>query len=264
MLCLARPWGQLHYECSGAPDAPAVIYANALGTDLRLWRSVAARIGGMRHIGFDKRGHGLSTTPVGGWDIGDLADDLVAIMDHLGLERAVIAGCSVGGMIAQDVGARYPGRVTALILSNTAARIGTAASWQERVDSVRQGGLQAIAPAILERWFAPDFRAKPEAVLWGTMLERCDAAGYIGTCGALARADLTAGLGLIAAPVLALAGGHDQSIPAEMVKAMAAGIAGCRFALLPGSGHLPAIDAPAELAALICGFLQDVAADRAK
>lgn len=267
MHCLLRPWGHMNYRLTGpmgGPGAsPVLAFANSLGTDLRMWDDVTAALAlafpGMSFLGFDKRGHGLSATPDAPWDIADLSDDLTALLDHLGVAQAVIAGCSVGGMIAQDFAARRPERVTALILSNTAAQIGTAAAWQARIDAVRSQGIAAIAPAILERWFPAGFLATPEALPWATMLLRSDPAGYAETCAALSRADLTAGLAGIAAPTLAIAGGADLATPAPLVEATAARIAGCRFALLPGSGHLPAIDAPAETAALIATFLKETA-----
>lgn len=139
MRVLTRPWGHLHFRDSGPSGAPALLFANSLGTDLRMWEAVGERLSGVRTIGFDKRGHGLSATPEGGWDIADLAEDALAILDHLGLERVVVAGCSVGGLIAQALTVRRPERVSALFLSNTAARIGTPESWQVRIDAIEAG-----------------------------------------------------------------------------------------------------------------------------
>jgi len=221
-----------------------------------MWDAVGERLSGVRIIGFDKRGHGLSATPEGEWDIAHLKDDALALLDHLGVARATVVGCSVGGLVAQALALRHPERVSALLLSNTAARIGTPESWQARIDAVRAGGLAAIAPAVMARWFAPAYLARPQARLWATMLERCDPRGYVATCGALARADLTAEVPRIACPTLCLAGSEDQATPPDLVRATAGLIPGAGFVVLDGSGHLPAIDAPETTARLVRDLME--------
>ncbi len=255
MPILTRPFGHMNYKVDGPGEAPSILWANALGTDLRIWDEVVARLPGWRHLRFDKRGHGLSGTPAGDWDVTDLADDAVALMDHLGVATAVVGGCSVGGMIAQGVAIRHPGRARALILSNTAARIGSPELWQPRIEAVQNGGIAAIADAVLDRWFAPAFRNSPEAAPWATMLLRCDPLGYVGTCGALSRADFRADVGRIAVPTLMIAGTADQATPPALVAETAAMIPGARLVTLDGSGHIPAIDAPDAFAACVEGFL---------
>ena len=257
MRVLHRPWGHLHFRDGGPSSGPAVLFLNSLGTDLRMWDGVAALLPEVRRIGLDKRGHGLSATPDGDWDLADLAGDAMAVLDHLGVARATIAGCSVGGLIAKGIALRHPERVSALLLSNTAARIGTAETWRARIAAVETGGMAAVAPAVLARWFAPDFLSRPEARLWETMLLRCDPRGYTQTCGALARADLTRDVGRIACPTLCLAGSEDQATPPDLVRATAELIPSARFVCLAGSGHLPAIDAPEETARLLEDLLKE-------
>jgi 3-oxoadipate enol-lactonase len=255
MSCLALDWGHLHVRVRGAVEAPAVLFINSLGTDLRMWEGVAERMPGVRAIGFDARGHGLSATPATDWTIEDLAGDAIAVLDALGIARVVVAGCSVGGMVAQHLAAVHPGRVIAAVFSNTAARIGTAESWQARIAAVEAHGMGAIAEAVLERWFAAPFRQGAAHLLWRTMLERCDPAGYAGTCRALARADLGDRIAAIRCPALVLAGAEDQATPAALVRDLADALADARFHLIAGSGHLPAIDNPAGTAALMLDFL---------
>ncbi len=254
MPCLLRPWGHLNFRDTGDRDAPAILFANSLGTDLRMWDGVIAALPGFRCIGFDKRGHGLSATPSQNWTMEDLASDVVALLDHLGLARAIVAGCSVGGLIAQSLALDHPNRVRALILSNTAARIGTADMWATRIDALRAGGIASVSGAILERWFAPAFLRSPDSLPWQTMLLRCDVMGYVGTCKALATADLSARVPSLSLPVLVLAGSEDQATPPELVAQTAAMIPGARLETLIGSGHLPAIDAPSRTADMIKTF----------
>jgi 3-oxoadipate enol-lactonase len=254
MQVLMRPWGHSHYRDHGPKTGLPIVFLNSLGTDLRMWDGVTARLPAFRCIGMDKRGHGLSATPTEPWTIHDLADDALALLDHLNIERALIAGCSIGGIIAQAFAARHPARTAGLFLSNTAPKVGTDASWQARIDAIRAGGLASIAPSILDRWFAPSFLTTPEAKAWATMLLRNDVEGYIGTCRVLAAADLTAETATIRAPTLCLAGSADQSTPPDLVRATAALIPGATLTLLDGSGHLPAIDAPTRVADLISAF----------
>lgn len=259
MDSLRRPWGHMHFASDGPPDCPAILWANSLGTDLRMWDDVVARLPGWRHIRFDKRGHGLSATPSEPWEVSDLASDAVALLDHLGLARAIIAGCSVGGMVAQAVAIDHPTRTRALVLSNTAPKIGTAEAWAARIAAVQAGGMAAIVGAVMERWFAPEFRASDAAKPWETMLRRSDPEGYAGTCAALARADFRTQVGQIACPALAIAGGHDLATPPDLVAETAAMIRKASLVTLPESGHIPAIDAPDATATAIAAFLKGLA-----
>jgi 3-oxoadipate enol-lactonase len=254
MSVLMRPWGHQHYRLRGSENGLPVLFLNSLGTDLRMWEGVVDRLPNLRCIGMDKRGHGLSATPAAEWSLADLAQDALALLDHLGIDRAVLAGCSVGGMIAQKIAVGAPGRAAGLFLSNTAMQVGTEASWQARIDAVLAQGLSGFAPQIIERWFSPAFRASHEAKPWETMLMRGDDAGYIGTCRVLAAADLTAESPGISCPTLLLAGSEDQATPPDLVRATAAAIPGARVALVEGSGHIPAIDNPETTARLLAAF----------
>lgn len=259
MPVLMRPWGHMHFRVRGPHDGLPVVFLNSLGTDLRMWDAVVDRLPGVRAVGLDKPGHGLSATPAADWSLETLAADVVALMDHLGIAQAVVAGCSIGGMIGQMLGARYPDRMRGLVLSNTAMKVGTADSWAARIDGVQRLGMTGLAPQVIERWFAAPFRATDEVLPWVTMLARGDAAGYIGTCKVLAAADLTGDSPRIACPVLLVGGSADQSTPVELVQATAAAIAGARVEVIEGSGHIPAIDNPDRMAALIGTFLEGLA-----
>lgn len=249
----------LYWQERGAADAPPVICLNSLGTDLRLWDEVGARLAGRwRVIVSDKRGHGLSTgvTP---FSIDDLASDVLALADHLGLKRVAVVGLSIGGLIAQTLALKTPDRVAALVLTNTAARIGTAESWHARIAAVETFGLRAIAEGVLARWFTPAFRAaRPdELAAWRRMLLATPADGYAAACAALAEADLTAHVGAIKSPALVLAGDADEATPPDLVQATALAIPGANFALIPDCGHIPPAEQPARFADLVAGHLTE-------
>ena len=256
MSVLIRPWGHQHYRLRGPDGGMPVLFLNSLGTDLRMWEAVIDRLPDIRAIGMDKRGHGLSATPGGDWTLADLAGDALALLDHLGVDRVVVAGCSIGGMIAQKIAVLAPARISGLFLSNTAMKVGTAASWAVRIDGVAAQGLRGLAPQIMERWFAPDFRNSDAAKPWETLLTHGDSAGYVATCRVLAAADLTDESPRISCPVLMLASSADQSTPPDLVRATAAAIPGTRMELIEGSGHIPAIDNPDATSALLASFLR--------
>ena len=207
----------LHVAEAGNPDGPPVVFANSLGTDLRVWDPVLPYLpAGFRYIRYDKRGHGLSDSVPGPWRIEDLADDLAGLLDRLGVRSAAVVGLSVGGLIAQALAARRPDLVRVLVLSDTAPKIGTAEAWNDRIAAVESQGIAAIADAILERWFSPGFRAEePALALWRNMLTRSPVAGYVATCGAIRDADLTESTRTLRLPTLAMVGDGRRIDPAR-------------------------------------------------
>lgn len=256
MQVLNRPWGAMHYRIEGPADGPVVVFANSLGTDLRLWDALLAEMPGIRAVRFDKRGHGLSDHG-GDFSIDDLADDAAALIGHLGLGPVIFVGLSIGGMIAQSLAARRPDLLRAAVLSNTATRMGSAESWAARITAVETGGLGAIADTIMERWFAPAFRTTPALALWRNMVARTDAAGYVAACRALAATDLGLTTRLLELPVLVIAGDQDGSSPADLVLATAEMIPGATFHVIADAGHLPCVEQPAAFAALLKPFVQE-------
>lgn len=250
----------LHYRLAGPADAPVLALANSLGTDARIWDGVIEALSPRyRVLSYDKRGHGLSDTPQGDYALDDHIDDLTGLLDHLGIERLALAGVSVGGLIAQGFALRDPERLTALILCDTAPKVGDASGWNARIDTVRKDGLGAIADMVMDRWFSPDFQQQrpDELAMWRNLFLRSDAEGYAATCATLRDTDLTAQIGAIAVPTLVVAGAADRSTPVDLVRGCAEAIAGARFEILDGVGHIPSIEQPAALAALMEQFLKE-------
>lgn len=248
----------LNWREDGDPAGYPVVFANSLGTDMRLWDQVLPLLPrGLRIIRFDKRGHGLSDCPPAPYAMEDLVSDAEALLDGLGLRECVFVGLSIGGMIGQGLAARRPDLVRALVLSNTAAKMGDAAMWQARIDAIRAGGIEALADAVMERWFSPAFLSRPELTAWRNMLTRTPVEGYVGCCHAIAGADLSESTGALSLPVLAIAGREDGASPPELVQGTASMIAGSRFAVIEGAGHLPCVEDPAAYAALLNEFLKE-------
>lgn len=256
MQVLSRPWGAMHIRIDGSDTGPTVVFANSLGTDLRLWDALLPLLpAGLRVLRFDKRGHGLSDFG-GPVTVEDLAGDVVALIEAQARGPVVMVGLSIGGLIAQAVASLHPGLLRAMVLSNTAARLGTADTWGARIAAVRAGGVASIADATMERWFGPAFRAGADLPLWRNMLARSEVPGYVAACEALAAADRTEATRALRLPVLAIAGSDDGASPAEVVRATADLIPGADFHVIPGAGHLPCVENPAAYAAILNPFLK--------
>jgi 3-oxoadipate enol-lactonase len=257
MQALSRPFGAIHVQIDGPAGAPAVVFANSLGTDLRLWDRVLPLLPqNLRYIRYDKRGHGLSSLDAGSRDIADHISDAIAVIKAYAQGPVVFVGLSIGGLIAQGVAASRPDLLRGAVLSNTAAKLGTADSWNARIAAVQEGGCAAIADGVMGRWFGPDFLASAELPLWRNMLARMSSAGYIAACHALAGADFRAETARLTLPALMIGGALDGASPPEVVKETANMIAGAQYVCIPNAGHLPCVEAPAAWAAHVSPFLK--------
>jgi len=250
----------LHYRIEGDADDAPIVFANSLGTDIRLWDQVIPYLpGGLKILRFDKRGHGLSSCPEGDYSMADLIQDTVRLLEALEIRDCLFVGLSIGGIIAQGLAASHPHLLRAMVISNTAARIGTPEMWQQRIGALRAGGIEALADSVMERWFARSFRERRplELAAWRNMLTRTPLAGYIGCSAAIAATDFSASSADLSLPTLALAGSEDGSTPPEVVRATAALIRGSRFELIDNAGHLPCVEQPAEYARILNGFISE-------
>lgn len=252
---------ELHWREDGDPNGAPVVFSNSLGCDLRLWDFVIERLPkeGLRYIRYDTRGHGLSACPDGPYGMGALITDAERLMDHVGAKDAVFVGLSMGGMIAQGLAVKRLDLVRGLVLSNTGAKIGNRAMWQERIDAVEASGIEALADGTMERWFSKTFRDSPELHIWRNMLTRQPAAGFMACMGAISHTDLmtpTSGLRL---PALGIAGSEDGSTPPDMVRELMGLIPGAGYELIRKAGHLPCVEQPDIYAKHLMRFLDSIA-----
>ena len=245
----------IHYQVIGAAGKPLIVFANALGTDFRIWRDVIVRlVGDYAVLCYDMRGHGLSSTGSVPHSIEQHANDLAALMDHLQQGPALICGLSIGGMVAQMLWAQRPDLVEALILCDTAHKVGTADSWDARIRAVEQGGVEAVADAVMQRWFAPAFRETVECDGYRTMLARQSPDGYAASCAALRDADLTGIATRIDVPAIVVVGEHDGSTPPALCADFARLIPNARFELVRNAGHIVPVEQPLMLSEIIRAF----------
>jgi 3-oxoadipate enol-lactonase len=248
---------RLHYRIDGPKDGAPVVFANSLGTDMRLWDPIMPLLPqGLRILRFDKRGHGLSTCPPAPYSMGALIGDTERLMDHLGFSDAFFVGLSIGGMIAQGLAVKRLDLMRAMVLSYTGAKIGTADMWADRIADVERGGIEALADAVMERWFSREFRAGVDLELWRNMLVRQESDGYAGCAAAISGTDFYATTATLRLPTLGIAGSEDGSTPPDLVRETVDLIPGSGFHLIRKAGHLPCVEQPEEYATVITDFMR--------
>ena len=256
----------LHYTVRQARRGAAghavttVVLAHALGCDLAMWDALANLLAtDCRVICYDMRGHGASHAPAGPYRMDELADDAARLLDELDCGPVVWIGLSMGAMVGQELALRQPQRMTALVLANTTSHYPDAAraAWGERIVSVEAGGIEAIADAVMGRYFSPAFQAQHGATVarFRQRLVSTSAAGYLGCCAAVAAVDTSERLAQLSMPTLVIAGRLDAGTPLAMAEAIVARIAGSALAVIEEASHLSAVEQPALFAALVRQFL---------
>jgi len=239
-----RIYYQFQEGFAGAADAPVLVLSHALGANLESWdRQVEALGSHLRVLRYDTRGHGRSTAPVGEWTLEDLGRDVLQLLDALAIEKAHFCGISLGGMTAQWLGIHAEHRLHSIIAADTAPRIGSIASWNERIDEVRRGGMASIVDRTIERWYTAAFRENEQLLVLKTrrMLLDTTVDGYLGCCAALRDADLTAAVGAIALPTLVMTGVDDPVTPPKDGRFLEEQIHGARYVGLKGA-HLSNVE----------------------
>lgn len=253
----------LHHVIDGPGDAPPLVLGSSLGTSTAMWDgNVAALAERHRVVRYDHRGQGRSPVPPGPYEIADLGRDVVALLDHLGIERASIGGVSLGGMVAMWIGAHAPERADRLVLACTAAHLPNA-GWAERAAAVREAGsTEPIADGVVDRWLTPGYaRAHPEVrERLRALLIASPAEGYAACCEAVERMDLRDDLPAISAPTLVISGGEDPATPPEHQELIASLIPGARHAVVPRAAHIASVEQPAAVDSLILDHLDANAA----
>ncbi|AOA57913.1 3-oxoadipate enol-lactonase [Acinetobacter larvae] len=249
---------EIHYQVFGDPNKPALVFSNSLGTALSMWQ---AQIDFFQHnyyvICYDNRGHGQSSAPTGPYQLAQLGQDVIALLDHLGIQRAHFCGISMGGLIGQWLAIDAPTRFDRVIICNSAAKVGQTQAWLERATAVRRDGLAAIAATAASRWFRPAFIAQhPTSVQdLAAQLAAGSAEGYASCCEALAAADLRQQIQQITTPVLIIAGQYDPITTVADADAMQAAIPQSQRCILAAS-HISNIEQAQAFNHAVADFLK--------
>lgn len=249
------------YDVTGPPDAPAVVLVHSLGQDRSMWRA-QVRSWGDHHrlLAVDLRGHGRSDAPDGRYSIAMLAGDVLAAAADAGIDRFHLCGVSIGGLVAQWLAVDAPERLRSLVASNTAARIGSEASWRERIDLIRTLGMEASAERIVPGWFTPGFpKREPEEYARAFGLFRdTSPVGYTGGCSALADCDLRDQVGRIRVPTLVIGGELDRATPPDEARRLHEQIPGSTLEILEGAAHLSNVEAAEVFTRKVGAFIDGV------
>ena len=248
----------IHYQEYG--EGEAMVFAHGAGGNLlSWWQQIPFFSQHYRCITFDHRGFGHSLDVPEGPGGDAFVDDLKGLLDHLEVDRALVVGLSIGGLIAQSLAARRPELVRAMVLMDSAAKVGDEILWNQRIEQVRAQGLESLADGLMQRWFSAAFRAnRPEELaIWRNMVCRQTVEGYAGCCAALRDADLRDAARRLSLPVLAMVGDEDGATPPGIVEATADLIAGARFEIVAQAGHIPCVEHPRTCAAMLLSFISE-------
>lgn len=248
---------RLNYLVEGREDAPWLILSNSLGTTLEMWApQMPELLQHFRVLRYDTRGHGASSIPSGPYTIDQLGGDVVALMDALGIDRAHFCGLSMGGMTGIWMGIHQARRLNRLVLCNTAALIGPAATWNTRIEKVRNEGMEAIVPAVIDRWFTQAYvgRASSEVAKVSAMLQATDREGYAANCAAVRDMDQRDATSTIAVPTLVITGTHDLATSAKDGKWLSEQIPGAQYLELDAA-HLSNWEQAEQFTRGVCDFL---------
>ncbi len=249
---------KLHYREDGDPGGAPLVFANSLGTTLHLWDPIMDLLPkSLRIIRYDMRGHGQTDVPKPPYTMGAMVRDVEQLMDHLAVKDALFVGLSVGGLVAQGIATKRMDLVRAMVLSNTAAKIGTHEIWQGRFDMINEGGMEAVADATMERWFSKAWHGTPQIGPWRDMLTATKPDGYIGCGHAIAGTDFYTTTAALTLPTLAIAGAEDGATPPDLLRETQELIKGSQFYLIRKGGHLPVVEQPQEYADVLTKFMRE-------
>lgn len=251
----------LHHVIEG--NGPWITLAHSLASDLTLLdgqaRMLARRF---RVLRFDIRGHGNSPAPAAPYAMDDLAADVQALFDELGVTETAWVGVSLGGMIGLTHALRRPGVITRLAVADTTAGYPAAAhaGWRDRISMARQHGTAATVDGTLARWFTPAFlQREPDAVRrCARLIAATPVEGFVGCCEAILGYNIERELPGIACPTLVMVGEQDQATPPTMAQTLANAIPGASLAVIPAAAHISSLEQPALFNARLEEFLAPV------
>ncbi|MEM7405499.1 MAG: 3-oxoadipate enol-lactonase [Pseudomonadota bacterium] len=231
----------LHHQIDGPDSGIPVLLSNSLASNLSMWDAQTHALvdAGYRVVRYDSRGHGRSDAPEGPYSVELLADDAAALIDALDIGPVHFCGLSKGGMVGQMLGSRHPSKIRSLAICASAAYMGPADIWDGRIAAVRDGGMEAVADATLERWFTPGGhqRLPGEIARVREMIVTTPPIGFIACCEAIRDMDQRESNAAIQTPCAVLVGADDPSTTPDHAQIIADSISGATMTVIPDSAH---------------------------
>lgn len=264
-----RPGEMVRYDVGGVAlavdvrgDGPALLLVHGFPLDRTLWAHQVATLAGWRRIAPDLRGMGASDAPSDGYTIAAYADDLVQLLDRMGIARAVVAGLSMGGYVVFDLLRRHRDRLAGVILLDTRADADSAegrAGRDAMIELARAEGSRAVAERMLPRVLGRTTQQTQPTLVDQVrgMMARAPVAGVIGALGAMKeRADASALLSTIDVPTLVVVGQEDEITPPSAARVLADAIPSAVLTVIPSAGHLSPLEAPTAVSRVLAEFLE--------
>lgn len=249
------------YRFDGPEGGRVVLMSNSLMSDRTMWDvTVPALADRYRVLRYDTRGHGRSETTPGPYSIALLADDALALIDALEIRQAHVVGLSMGGMIAQQLGARFPERVLSLGLCDTASEMPPRSLWEERFAIASSRGTAGLVDSTIQRWFTAPFIARDPAAIERVrrMILSTGTEGYIACASAVRDMAQTTMLLRVKAPTLVLVGRQDPACTVEQATVLHRMIDRSELVVLEEAAHLSNIEQPQAFNAALRAFLDRV------
>jgi 3-oxoadipate enol-lactonase len=256
----------LFYTEEGPANGLPVVFLHGFPFNHTMWLEQLRAINGFcRAVAYDVKGHGMSDVGDGQYSVEAHADDLLALLDALHIEKTVIAGLSMGGYIALRALEKNPERFLAAVLCDTRSEADTDKAREGRfagIRTVKREGSAVFADNFVKAIFSEaSFSKKPDAVRRiHRMIEATPPLSIAGTLLALAsRTDTTASLDHIQVPTLILVGENDAVTPVEAARKMHERIRGSELHVIPGAGHMSNLENPEAFNDRLIPFLRRVA-----
>jgi len=252
---------EVQYDLEGKEGAPVVMCSHCLAATREIWmRQLPDLCRQYRVLRYDIRGHGGSAAPDEDYTMEQLAEDAVGLLDHLDITDVHFMGISLGGMIGQVLGAEHPHRVKSLVLCDTACRVdpGLQPVWEERIETARNDGMDALVQPTLERWLSDAFRRNAPEITSQIehMIRETPVTGFAGCCRAISGFDALDRLSRIAAPTLVMVGEDDPGTPVSEAETIARNVSGSELAVIKGARHLSNVEAYKAFNEQLLAFLQ--------
>jgi len=236
---------QVTYRFDGQDDAPVVMLSNSLMSNHTMWDPQMSELTqSFRVLRYDTRGHGDTDAPSGPYSIKLLAEDAVALLDSLNIDKVHFAGLSMGGMIGQYVGANFSDRLHSLLLCDTASEMPTLEMWNERIATAQEQGITGLLDGTLKRWFTAPFLENDKTAVEKVahMIRTTDAGGYISCASAVRDMSQTSILSKIDVPTIIIVGEDDPACTVEQSKVLEQHIKGAELVVIKNAAHLSNIE----------------------